>query len=126
MNLLFLVAQGFVDDHLEVGLVAEAALGGLDAGFGYVFWVQIDADKGKDCAVRIEMALCYCFFEFERQFFFVSFPPLRFFIFGHEFRNYQIGHKSFIGEMNTFMRKFLHQIKLKLERSHGFQKLFIQ
>lgn len=42
----FGLAQGFVDDHLQVGLVAQAALGGLDAGFGDVFGVEADGVLG--------------------------------------------------------------------------------
>jgi hypothetical protein len=39
-------AQSFVDDHFEVGLVAEAMLGGLDAGLGDVFRVEPDGGGG--------------------------------------------------------------------------------
>ena len=40
-------AQGFVDDHLEIGLVAKTAFGGLDAGLGDVFWVEADGGRGE-------------------------------------------------------------------------------
>ena len=40
----FGLAQGFVDDHLQVGLVAQAAFGGLDAGFIDVFGVEADVN----------------------------------------------------------------------------------
>jgi hypothetical protein len=40
-----------VDDHFKVGLVAKAALGGLDPGFGDI--VGIEADGGGGNGLRL-------------------------------------------------------------------------
>ena len=46
------VAQGFVDDHFKIGLVAQAALGRLDAGFGDVFGVEANCGGGDGLRFR--------------------------------------------------------------------------
>ena len=49
---LFGFAQGFVDDHLEIGLVAESSLGGLNAGLGYICRVEVDGGVGDWLGLR--------------------------------------------------------------------------
>jgi hypothetical protein len=72
-----------VNDHLQVCLVAEAAAGGLDAGFGYVLGVEADGGEGqggafRDCA-DAEAAFRTGSFEFGGEVVFLRLPPLGFF-----------------------------------------------
>ena len=103
----FGLALGFVEDHLQISLVAQATFGGLDAGFGDVFRIEADGGAGQRLGLRerdaafsrearhsaTAQASLFCgFVEFIRELLAVVVPSLGFFGFGCERRDFQIRH----------------------------------